>query len=459
MDRVLQFLTEYAISLTYEKIPPEVLHQVKRRTIDALGCAMGAYWMEPAQIARAYAMEVTARPGATVLGTRHRTAPELAAFANGVMVRYLDFNDTLLARDGGHPSDNIPAVLAAAEYVAADARAAITGIVLAYELQGRFGELGCLRSKGWDHVTYVALSSAAGAGKAMGLTHEQMANALALAATGNTALRQTRVGTLSMWKGCAAGNACRNGVFAALMARRGLTGPEEAFEGPRGFLKQITGPLHLPPFGGNGRLFKVQDAKFKYFPADYEAQCAIQPALELRQIIKGRAEEIERVIVDTYDLAVEVAADSQDKWNPTTRETADHSIPYVLAVVFTKGTLWLDDFTEERIGDTELHSLMQRIEVRGNEEYSRAWPEANCFRIELVTRSGERHVREIRYAKGHPKNPMTDQEIEAKFRRLAEPVLGHRPMDQILERLWHFEEVKNLRKMLTLFELRSRSTT
>ncbi len=142
-----------------------------------------------------------------------------------------------------------------------------------------------------------------------------------------------------------------------------------------------------------------------------------------------------------------------------TRETADHSLPYVLAVALARGSVWLDDFTEERIRDPLLHALMQKIEVRRSDEFTRAYPDANCFRIEVITRSGERHVREIRYAKGHPKNPMTDQEIEAKFRRLAEPLLGDSRINQILDRLWHLDEVRNLRQLLALFELPSGSTT
>ncbi|MFC2065841.1 MmgE/PrpD family protein [Chloroflexota bacterium] len=457
MDRILQFLSDYATDLTYEKLPPEVIHQVKRRTIDGLGCAMGAYMETPAKIARSLALEVTSNPGATVLGTHHHTSPELAAFANGVMVRYLDFNDTGMALEAGHPSDNIPPVLAAAEYAGTDGPTAITGIVLAYEVQGRFGEPVHFRSRGWDHTTCVAISAAAGAGKALGLTREQMANALALATTANISLIQLRMGTLSMWKGCAAGNASRNGVFAARLASRGLTGPGEVFEGRGGFLKQITGPIELPSFGGNGRMFKVQDAKFKYFPTDYEAQCAFHPALELREALGGRTDDIEKIIIHTYGVAVTAAADSPDKWDPTTRETADHSLPYVLAVAFTKGAIWLDDFTEESIRNPELRPLMKKIEVYEEEEYTKAFPEANCFRIEVITRSGERHVREIRYAKGHPKNPMTDQEIETKFRRLVEPVMGSSQTNSILDRIWHMEEVKEMREILTLFELKSGS--
>jgi len=456
MDQILQFLSEYATSLTYERLPQEVVHHVKRRTIDALGCALGGYYAEPPKIARVHALQVGVNPGATVLGTDFRTTPDLAAFANGVMVRYLDFNDTSMAFDGGHPSDNIPPVLAAAEYAGADVKTAIVAITLAYEVQDRLGDVSGIFKRGWDHTTYVALSSAAGAAKALGLTKDQIANALALAGASNVALGQIRVGGLSMLKGCAAGNASRNGVFAALMARQGLTGPSEVFTGSRGFFKQLSGgPVELPPFGGSGRRFKVQDAKYKYFPTDYEAQCSIHPALELRQAIGGKVDEIEKMTIDTYDLAVDIAADSPEKWNPSSRETADHSIPFVQAVALTKGDVWLDDFTEERIRDPKLRALMQKIEVRRNDKFTQDYPDSYWFRIELLTRSGERHVREIRYAKGHPKNPMTDQEIEAKFRRLAEPLMKPSQINNILKQLWQLEKVSNLREIMTLFKLQA----
>ena len=149
-----------------------------------------------------------------------------------------------------------------------------------------------------------------------------------------------------MWKGCASGNAGRNGVFAALLAKRGLTGPDEAFAGTNGFLKQVAEgvSLELKDFGGEGRLFKIQEAMLKYYPADYETQCAVHPALELRRELGGRVDDIEKIIVDTYRLAVVVAADTPDKWNPKTRETADHSLPYVLSLAFTRGNVWLDDY-------------------------------------------------------------------------------------------------------------------
>jgi 2-methylcitrate dehydratase len=457
VDRVLQLVSDYAISWDYERLSQEVVHQVKRRLIDSIGCAIGGYLAKPSEIARAHALEVRANPGATVLGTRHRSAPELAAFANAVMVRYLDFNDTGCLDMSAHPSVNIPAVLAAAEYADASGQTAISGIVLAYEVQGRFADVcSSLLSRGWDiAANYAVLASAAGAGKVLGLSRENMANALALAVNSGISLGQSRVGSLSMWKGCSEANASRNGLFAALLARRGMTGPEEAFEGSKGYFKIVIGTAELPSFGVDGQIFKVQETAFKYYPSDYEAQCAANPAVELHYALGAQVEEIEMVIVDTYDFAMEISADTRDKWHPKTRETADHSIPYVVAVALTKGSVWLDDFTPERIRDPRLLALMQKIEVRRNEEYTRAFPESNCCRIEVITRSGERHVREIRYAKGHPKNPMTDQEIEAKFRRLTEPVMKPAQINAILNRLWHLEEVYDLREMLTLFELQS----
>ena len=456
MDKVLKSLTDYAISLTYDQLSTETVHQVKRILIDSMGTAMGAHDAAPYEIAKSYALEVSADPGATVLGTRHRTAPELAAFVNGVMVRYLDFNDTGGGFESGHPSDNIPAVLAAAEYAGASPQDAILGIVLAYEFVCCMGQENRLLKQGFDYVTYDAISAAAGAGKVLGLNYEQMANAIALATVANFGLSQTRAGTLSMWKGGAAGNATRNGVFAAIMASRGMTGPQEAFEGARGFSRQLApgGPLNLPSEMGKNHAYQIQRGKLKYFPSDHEAQTAVNPVLELRKDLGGRIEDIEKVIVDTYDIAIAMAADSPDKWHPTNRETADHSIPYVLAVAFMRGDVWLDDYSEERIRDPKIHELMQKIEVRQTEECQRGFPEGQPFRIEVVSRSGEHYVRHITYGKGHWKNPMSDEDIEIKFRRLSAPVMKPDRMDAVLKHLWTFDQAESVRKTLELFVLK-----
>ncbi|MFB3816771.1 MAG: MmgE/PrpD family protein [Candidatus Methylomirabilales bacterium] len=454
MDRILEFLSEYGASLTYDRLPQRTVHEVKRRVIDTLGCAMGSYHMRPPQIARAHALETTGSPGATVLGTRHRTAPELAAFANGAMVRYSDFNDMSVGRKAGHPSDTIPAVFAAAEYIGADMRDVILGIVLAYEVQDRVGDV-CepVIDGGLDYVVYTSFAAAAGAGRVMGLTKEQLAHAIALAVVPNGPLFQTRVGTLSMWKGCAAANAARNGLFAALLARRGLTGPDQAFEGSSGFGKVYGVTMELPSLGGGDVPYSLELSRFKAYPCDYEAQCCVTPAAALHQVLRDRLDDVERIVIETYEHGVQCSADSRDKWNPTTRETADHSLPYVAAVALCRGTVWVDDFTPERIRDPKVHAIMQKIEVRAIDEFNRAWPEAYPFRVTVTMKSGQTHVEEIFYAKGHPKNPMTDQEIEAKFRRLAEPVMGQAAADRGLGALWQMEKMRSMQDLLSLFVL------
>ena len=453
MDRVLEALSDYAVSVTYDQLPKKTVHEVKRRVIDTLGCAMGSYHRRPPEIARAYALEVSSMPGSTILGTRHQSSPELAAFANGVMARYSDFNDMSVGRKAGHPSDNIPAVLAAAEYAGADLRAAIAGIIVAYEIQDRVGDVGSeVVDRGWDYVLFSSLSSAAGTGKAMGLNKEQMANALALAAIPNGGLFQTRVGQLSMWKGCAAANATRNGTFAALLARRGLTGPDEAFEGACGFKKQYgLTAMQLPTFGGGSVPYILEQTRFKNYPCDYEAQCCVTPAVELHKALKGDMDQIVGIEIETYTHGMQASADTPDKWNPTTRETADHSLPYVVAVVLCRGTLSVDDFSDERIRDPKTHLVMQKIKVRATEEFDRAWPEAYPFRITVTTKSGQKHVQEVFYAKGHPKNPMSDQDIEAKFQQQAVPVMGQAAADRALGALWHLEDMQQVREVFALF--------
>ena len=203
-------LSAYAVGLRFEDLTLEAVHEVKRRLLDSLGCAMGAYPSEPAAIARKIALTSTSTLPATVIGTDRQSSPDLAAFANGVQFRYLDYNDTYLSKEPAHPSDNLAAVLAVAEPVTANGRAIITATVLAYEVQCRLCDAASIRARGWDHVTYGAFSTSLAAGKLLGLNAEQLTHAQGLAGVPNNAMRQTRVGMLSQWKGCAFANASRN---------------------------------------------------------------------------------------------------------------------------------------------------------------------------------------------------------------------------------------------------------
>ena len=452
MDRIVDHLTSYADSLTFEMIPSPVIQQAKRLTIDALGCAMGGADSQPSGIARAVAMEATGPWRATVLATGQKALPDLAAFANGTMIRYLDYNDTYINKDTCHPSDNLAAVLAAAEAAGADGKELITGIVLAYEIECRLCDTGSILGKGWDQGTYGVLSSTLGASKVMGLPKQEMVHALSIACASNISLVQSRYGTLSMWKACAVPNAARQAVFAALLAQKGMTGPDPIFEGRWGFFNVVSnGPFELGSLGKDfAQSFKIMDSRIKPFPTGYYAQTAIEGAIELRKRLES-VEEIEEVTLHTFEQGAKVMAGDPEKWDPKTRETADHSLPYVVAVGLTHGHVGLEHFSEEHFRNPGVLSLVKKVKIYQSEECQKEWPEAILNILEVRTKKGQKHSTRVFHHKGHPKNPMSDKEVEQKFRNLSRGGLAPARMDEILSQIWNLERVKDLGKFVEMF--------
>jgi 2-methylcitrate dehydratase len=471
MKTIADRMAGYACSLRYEDLPKMVVHEVKRRVIDSLGCALGGYSARPSLIAMKIAGAVTcpsrpvpARPagrrqaggrreglpGASVLGTSIKTSPDMAAFANGTMVRYLDFNDTYLSKEPAHPSDNIPAALAVAEVQHATGPELITAIVIGYEIQCRLCDAASLRARGWDHVTYGIFSTTLVAARLLKLTSEQAIHALGLAGVANIALRQTRVGELSMWKASAFANTARNGIFAALLAKEGMSGPSPIFEGERAFWRLVSGPFELGPLAGrNGAFFKILDTYIKYYPAEYHAQSAIDAALNLRP--RAPLQQIESIRVRTFDAAVEIIASGPEKWRPKTRETADHSLPYCVAVALIDGEVGLAQFSERRIADPRLYQLMEKIQVVADARLDNQYPAAIPNLIEITLKNGTVQAKQVDYPKGHPKNAMTDTEVEEKFSKLCGGLLTKRKIRQVLDRLWEMEKMKDASEVLSLF--------
>jgi 2-methylcitrate dehydratase len=449
MKTLAEQMAGYTSSLRYEDLPNPVIHEVKRRIIDSLGCALGAYTAKTSRIAMRMARSVKGSPGASILGTSFKTSPDLAAFANGTMVRYLDYNDTYLSKEPAHPSDNIPAALAVAEAQHANGRELITAIVVGYEIQCRLCDAASLRARGWDHVTYGAFSSALVAAKLLKLTPEQTSHAVALAGVANVALRQTRVGELSMWKASAFANAARNGIFAALLAREGMSGPSPIFEGEKGFWRLVSGPFKLGLLAGRRGDFKILDTYIKYYPAEYHAQSAIDAALALRPRI--RIEDIMSVQIRTFDAAVEIIGSGPEKWHPKTRETADHSLPYCVGVALIDGEVGLAQFSTGRISDPRLHQFMKKIQVVADPHLNEQYPTAIPNLIEINMKDGTKLTQQVDYPRGHPKNPMTDTEIEEKFIALSARALTKRKIRQVLDRLWGMEKIKDTGEVLSLF--------
>jgi 2-methylcitrate dehydratase len=446
MDRTTELLSSYACRLTYQDLPPEVVHQVKRTLIDTFGCALGGFSAEPSAIARHLASRVNSSLPSRILGTRDHSAPDMAGFANGVMVRYLDCNDSYFSPGGGHPSDMIPAILAMADPLGCDGQTVITAIALAYEVFCRLSDQVVTGDLGWDQGMFSVISAACGAGKVMGLDRLKMSHALSLAVVPNLPLGVTRVGELSMWKGCAAACATRAGIFAAQLAQEGMTGPAEPFDGPRGLWDQAVGqPVPLPDLGGGREPFRITATSFKFFPSQIHTQAPIGLALELRnQVAAG---DIAAIRIRSYRSAVRSAATDPQKWDPQTRETADHSIPFLVATAFEDGAVSPASFTPERIHSPVIRRLMSKLTIAEDAEFTKVFPdEMRCW-MEVTNTSCRRFTAETTFPKGHRQNPLSDAELDSKLRHLAAGTLPESQCQATLAHLWSLEHATSLRQL------------
>src|SRR5262245_31838596 len=442
-------LAEYAGQLRFEDLPAPVVHEAKRRFIDSFATAAGAMDADAFEIARRCALRVQSSPGATLLGGG-QSSVEWATFVNGLLIRYLDYNDTYLSLEPAHPSDNLAAVLAVGEAAGSSGRDLITAAVLAYEVQCRLCDAASLRKHGVDHVTYGAISSALAACKLLRLDAARTTHAVGMAGVANTALRQTRSGELSMWKGCAFANAARNGVFAALLAAEGMTGPAPIFEGDLGFMKLLTGPFDLPVLGGSGQPFMISSTYIKFWPAEYHSQSAIDAALQLRPEV-GDMRQVDAIDIHTFDAAVDIIGKDPEKWRPKTRETADHSLPYCTAVALADGDVTLAQFEPARFTDPALLELVAKVRVHRDAALSARYPRGIPNRLTVSMRDGRRLVREVEFPRGHARNPMTDAEVEWKFRTLVEPRYGKERAGRMLAACWELEKLKAAGELIQLF--------
>ena len=440
MDRTTEMLRSFACGLDYDDLTPMTVHQVKRVLVDTVACALGGYNSEPAKMVTQLAKTVSSTLPCHILGTEYSSSPDMAGFANSVMIRYLDYNDIGV---GGHPSDSIPASLAMADYLGSNGRSIITSIVVAYEVGHRVGlHIQHALPQGWDHGVLRSLGAACGAGKIMGLDQERMGHAISLAVVPNLSLGQTRAGELSMWKGCAGPNGTRAGIFAAQLAEQGMTGPFEPFDGSEGLWAKMLGyPVQLE--GGWSEPYSINEVRFKFFPSQGGTQGPTGLAVELHPQLSSLA-EIEAIRIYLPGALLQRAVNDPEKWHPKTRETADHSIPYLVAVALKDGSVTPASFNPQRIQDPEIHSLISKMDAKEDPEYSRLYPEQTNCRLEVTTAEGNVLTAHSAYPKGHPHNPMNDDEINAKFRSLATELITPQQCERALNLLWTLEEQPNL---------------
>lgn len=445
MDGVTTAIADHAAALSFDGLPHAVVHAAKRHLIDTIACAIGGHGCDAARMGRRIA--AGAVPGllpGRILGVSERATAEAAAFINGAMIRYLDFNDTV---HGGHPSDTLGAVLAVADAAPADGRRLLSGMVAAYETATRLIAAAKLRERGWDQGFAIGIGAAAGVGHVLRLPAARIAHAVAIATVANVPLRATRAGELSKWKGAATAFACRNAVFAAQLAAEGMTGPEAAFAGRHGAFEQMGGAYALAPFGEG---YLTPRVGFKYWPVENSAQAGVWAALALRDALP--VAEIAAIDIAASGAAWHEIASEPAKWDPKTRETADHSLPYIFARALVDGGIGIAAFDAAAYLDPALRPLMAKIKVHRDEAIDQVYPAQVLMRVAATGLGGRRHDIEISNPRGHPANPMDDGEIARKFLRLAGPALGKARSEAALELLWTIEREPGVGRLFALLE-------
>jgi 2-methylcitrate dehydratase len=449
-DRILNHLCDYALKLSDRDLPPEVISRTKHIVLDTVGCALGGAESPPAKIARAAASEIISAVPSTVMISGQKTSPDLAAFANGVMIRYLDFNDTYAGSPTCHPSDLLAPVLAVVDAKNGGGKDVILGMVLGYEVLCGLIDAGTKeRGRSWDQSTYGVIAAAVAAAKLFGHSREQMANAISLAVTSHISLEQIRRGQISHWKGCALANASRNAVFCAMLAGKGMTGPEEVFEGKAGFFNSTGIRFDIAPFADSADAYRIMKARVKAFPAGYFSQSAIEAILNLRSQITD-LDAIKEIRLQTFPAGYEVMGSGEANWRPETRESADHSLPFVMAVALMEGGVEIRHYDQMYYKRSDVRALMQKIKVRIGEEPVAAWPGVPLNIVDVEMKSGKVLSTKVAYHLGHFKRLMTDEEQERKFRPLAEPLLPKKQIDDLLACLRRLDDVERVDELIAL---------
>ncbi|HET7621894.1 MAG TPA: MmgE/PrpD family protein [Gemmatimonadaceae bacterium] len=443
-------LADFAARSDFSELSDQARLQLRIRILDSIGCALGALGSGTIARVRDF-VAASDGDGPCTLTGGGRAAPDRAALLNGALVRYLDFNDSYLAPDETcHPSDNLGAVLAASEAARADGRTLLTALAVAYQIQCRLSDEAPVRDHGFDHVTHLAYSASAGAARALGLDAERTANAVAIAGTALNALRVTRTGTLSNWKGLAAPFAAANAVEATLLASRGITGPEEVFEGNKGFMQAVAEPFSID--WAREDLDLVNRTILKRYNAEIHSQSAIEAILDLRRRHGFTAADVEHVVVEIFGVAHRIIGGGEegDKLTVITKEDADHSLRYMLAVALLDGEVLPRQYTLERIREADVQTLLRRVVARPRADYSTRFPTEMAVRVLVTLTDGRTFDLERFDYPGFSTRPMTWDEALVKYRSLGSDMVDSTLLTDISAAIGELEhiEVAELTRLL-----------
>ena len=419
----VQQMAAFVRRASYSDISEDARQALKIRVLDSIACAIGALDGPPIHMLRSYLDDLGGNPLVSLIGLGGaKTSPDRAALYNGALVRYLDYNDSFLSKgETCHPSDNVGAVLAASEYAGASGQEFLTALAVAYQVQCRLSEEAPVRAKGFDHTTQGAYAVAAGVSKALGLDEARLANALAISGTAYNALRVTRTGRLSNWKGLAYPNTAFDATHATFLAKHGITGPMEVFEGNKGFMESIAGHFELD--WSKEDLEVVRRTILKKYNAEIHSQSVLEGVLDLRANYSFSPHEIERVRVDVFDVAYNIIGGGEegDKRLVQTKEEADHSLPYMVAVALLDGEVTPAQYLPERIVREDVQNLLGQVLIRPDAGFSARFPGEMCCRIRIELADGRVLTVEKRDYEGFLTRPMSWEHLAVKLDNLAAP--------------------------------------
>jgi 2-methylcitrate dehydratase len=439
-------LADFVNSRKWEDLSASSQRELKIRTLDALGCAFGALNGPPVSAIVRLVVEFDGgnnQLSCTLIGrSGSKSAPDRATLHNGALVRYLDFNDSFLAKgETCHPSDNVAPVLSAAEYSDASGKEFLLSLGIAYEVQCRLSTVAPVRNKGFDHVTQGAYAVAAGASKALGMDAQKTANAIAISGTALNALRVTRTGKLSNWKGLAYPYMASCAVTAVFLAREGITGPMEVFEGNKGFMDAISGPFEVD--WSKEKLNLVEQTILKKYNAEIHSQSAIDCMLRLRA--RGlKAEEVDSAEVKIFDVAFNIIGGGEEgeKKQIRTKEEADHSLPYILAVALIDGMVGPDQYSAERITVDDVQTLLRKINIRPDPESSAQFPATVPCEITVITKNGRTLKEKTVDYEGFVTRPTTWKTAGEKFSSLASSCVAPDLQKLIIEAVSDLDKIR-----------------
>ncbi|HUK12802.1 MAG TPA: MmgE/PrpD family protein [Thermoanaerobaculaceae bacterium] len=453
-EKITATMARWAAGLSYGDIAPDAVREAKRFLLDSLGCALGGYLQHDVKLVLAVLDETAGAGPATVIGTGKRLDAVSASFANALMVRVMDYNDIYWKQDPSHPSDLIPAALACCERRGGDGRELVVGIAIGHEFEQRLCEAAFpgIRERGWHHATLTAFAAPLVAGRCLHLTPEQIQHAIGISGSRHCTLGAVTAGKLTMMKNTVDPLATQSGVLAALLAEKGYTGPEHVIDGKEGLAHCFGPEWKLGVLTeGLGERWRITGCGMKAFPTEALTHAPISAVLEIVKAHDLKPAQVAEVHVRSLHRAADILADPS-KYDPRSKETADHSLPYVIAAAIADRAVTPVQFTPAKIMDPVIREQLHKVKVVADPEIEKLFPALQRVVVAITTSDGRRFEKQLDYPKGDPRNPLSDEEIEEKFAALAEGVIGPERQRRIRDAVWNLEKLGSVTELMALMK-------